>query len=75
MEKKNELSTELSELKTYGEKIITVTDTLTELFSDLRRGGEIIVSIAETLITLFSPENPVPTGKNTTNQTEGRRSR
>lgn len=54
MGKMSELSAELSELKTYGEKIITVTDTLTELFADLRRGGEIIVSIAESLTALFS---------------------
>jgi len=54
MGKMSELSAELSELKTYGEKIITVTDTLTELFADLRRGGEIIVSIAESLAALFS---------------------
>ena len=51
MGKMSELSSELSELKTYGEKIITVTDTLTELFSDLRRGGEIIISIADSLIS------------------------
>lgn len=58
MEKMSELSAELSELKTYGEKIITVTDTLTELFADLRRGGEIIVSIAESLTALFSSGTP-----------------
>lgn len=58
MGKMSELSTELSELKTYGEKIITVTDTLTELFADLRRGGEIIVSIAESLTALFSSGSP-----------------
>lgn len=63
MEKMSELSSELSELKTYGEKIITVTDTLTELFADLRRGGEIIVSIAESLAALFSSEDPASAEK------------
>lgn len=61
MGKMSELSSELSELKTYGEKIITVTDTLTELFADLRRGGEIIVSIAESLTALFSSGSPEKT--------------
>ena len=61
MGKMSELSAELSELKTYGEKIITVTDTLTELFADLRRGGEIIVSIAESLTALFSSGTPEQT--------------
>lgn len=60
MGKMSELSAELSELKTYGEKIITVTDTLTELFADLRRGGEIIVSIAESLTALFSSGSSEP---------------
>lgn len=59
----SELSSELSELKTYGEKIITVTDTLTELFADLRRGGEIIISIAESLTALFSAGTDLPEEK------------
>lgn len=59
----SELSSELSELKTYGEKIITVTDTLTELFADLRRGGEIIISIAESLTALFSAGADLPEEK------------
>lgn len=63
MGKMSELSSELSELKTYGEKIITVTDTLTELFSDLRRGGEIIISIADSLISLFSSGDIEPEEK------------
>jgi hypothetical protein len=58
MGKMSEQSAEFSELKTYGEKIITVTDTLTELFADLRRGDEIIVSIAESLTALFSSGTP-----------------
>ncbi len=62
MRKMSELSAELSELKTYGEKIITVTDTLTELFADLRHGGEIIVSIAESLTALFSSGTPEQAG-------------
>ena len=63
MGKMSELSSELSELKTYGEKIITVTDTLKELFSDLRRGEEIIISIAGSLTSLFSSGDIEPEEK------------
>ena len=54
MGKMSELSAELDELKTCGEKITTAADTLAELITDLKRTGEIIVSITESLTALFS---------------------
>ena len=63
MGKMSELSAELDELKTCGEKITTAADTLAELITDLKRTGEIIVSITESLTALFSEADPVPQKK------------